>query len=567
MSDEKTSQFPDATTLDGTELIGVVQGGTNVQTTTYYVSNIVNTRSFVQMGKYANGGGEHGVAIGYYAQSYGPNAIAIGSGAYSDAGGSISLGYRATTDHQGAIAIGAHCYNHGNYAIAIGGRAFANGAYAIAVGAYASAETYCIAIGYHAKGYDTRSIAIGVYSKAYSNRSIAIGFQAKSQSYAGIAIGYNSYAHYKAIAIGVHARASSSYSISIGIGSECLAAYGMVIGSSAYTIGGHSIVIGSYSNALATKAVALGYQCSARAAYSVAIGARAESEGQASFSLGAYSTSAQDHSMVIGASSTDTCMGSLVIGGYPAEFVLRPADHYQKFVGQTIAGVAAVAEWSGDGWTITLSYTPGSAGNGFFAESLPGGSVNQSLSINLEGNTMVIILGTDSEGALDPTKNTVSQIAALFPSSGFSFQFTGASDTVISDLALTQLSGGVDGTPSVILTADGNSPAGNNTPSIWAGAVATLTGRVTGAGPNIFNGDDDAACFVLAPLLLYRDNDGNYTFVSDATFTLENSTEGAVDWDVPTLTIDGDTGFLDITVVNNIETVNWMAHFKFETSE
>ena len=566
MADEKTTQFSDAETLDGTELIGIVQSGANVQSTTYTVSNFVNTRTFVQMGKYANGGGESGVAIGYYSQAFGPNPIAIGNGAYAEGVGNIAIGYHASAPNNGTVAIGAHVYTHGAYTVAVGARSYANGTYAVAVGAYANAETSCIAIGYHAKGYNSNSIGIGSYAKGYGEKAIAIGQQAQAQSYSSVAIGAQSYAQDRAVALGFHAMALSNYSVSIGNWSECLTSYGVAIGTYTYTVGQHSVAVGSYSGASGAMAIALGAYTFARQNNSVAIGAHAVADATNAFALGASASAQQSYSMVIGSGSVDAVVGSFVVSGYPVDFQLRPSDHYQKFVGQTVPVVSATAEWSGDGWTITVSY-PGNAGNGLYAEAVPGGGDDQSLSINLEGNTLVIILGTDSDGDADPTKNTIAQIAALFPSNGFSFGYTGSSDTAISDLGLTALTGGADGTPTIILTADGESPDSANMLTIWEGAIATLTGRVTGAGVNIFSSSDDAASFVLTPQLVYRTGDSLYHFIGTPTFTLENSTEGAVDWPVPTLTIDGDTSFLDITVVNEIEIVNWMGHFKFETSQ
>ena len=566
MSDEKTTQFADADSLDGSELLGIVQGGTNVQSTTYAVSNFVNTRSFVQMGAFANGGGESGVAIGYYAQAFGPNPIAIGNGAYAEGVGNIAIGYHAAAPGNGTVAIGSHVYTHGVYTVAVGAQSYTNGNYAIAVGSYARAEASCIAMGYHAKGYDSNSIAIGSYAKSYGERSIAIGQQARAQAYVSIAIGAQSYANYKSVAIGFHTIAESIYSVAIGNWTECLASYSIAIGTYTYTVGQHAVALGPYTGASGSAAIALGAYTFARQNNSVAIGTHAVAEAQNGFALGAFASVQQDYSMVIGSSSVDITQGSLVVGGYPVEFDLHPSDHYQKFVGQTVPAIAATAVWSGDGWSITVSY-PGNAGNGLFAEAVPGGSADQSLSINLEGNTLVFILGTDSGGDADPTKNTIAQIAALFPSNGFSFGSTGSSDTAISSLGLTQLSGGADNTPTIILTADGSSPDSSNMPAIWASSIATLTGRVTGAGNNIFSESDDAACFVLTPQLVYRTGDGFYHFIGTPTFTLENSTEGGAEWPIPTLTIDGDTGFLDITVVNTIELVNWMGHFKFETSQ
>ena len=568
MSNEKTTQFADATALDGTELVGIVQGETNVQSTTYDISNFVNTRTFVQIGKGAHGGTESGVAIGYYAYAIGTNQIAIGNSAYAVANQSVSIGYRATTANQGAVAIGTHCYNHGNYAVAIGGHAFTNGTYAIAVGAYSSAEGHCIAIGAYAKAYTNYSIAIGQDAKAYGIKSVTIGYHAKTTSSNAVAIGYGSYAGYNSTAIGARARCFDQYSVSIGIGSECLSSYSVAIGPYTYTLGSSSQAIGPYCHTLAPKGIAFGAYAASHSAYSMAIGAHSTSAGVGSTALGAFAQSAQDHSIVLGSSSTDVVMGSLVIGGVPVDFALKPCEHYQKFIGHTIAPVKANVIYSGEGWTITITYdTPGPDGNVFVVESNDSGTPGDSASVTFSDNLLQILLGVDEEDVFDASKNTVAQIAALFPSNGFSFAYTGPSDTVVTGLDVADFSGGIDGAPSCVLTADGNSPGATNTLGMWNDAIATLTGRVTAADDTIFSSDGNAACFVLSPLLLYRDSGGAYNFIGTPTFTLENSTEGAADWDVPTLAVDEDTGYLEVTVVNTDEELNWMAHFKFETSQ
>jgi hypothetical protein len=568
MSNEKTTQFADASTLDGTELVGIVQGETNVQSTTYNISNFVNTRTFVQMGKGAHGGTESGVAIGYYAYAIGTNQIAIGNSAYAVANQSISIGYRATTANQGAVSIGTHCYNHGNYAVAIGGHAFTNGTYAIAVGAYSSAEGHCIAIGAYAKAYTTYSIAIGQDAKAYGIKSVTIGYHAKTVSSNAVAIGYGSYAGYNSTAIGARARCFDQYSVSIGIGSECLASYSVAIGPYTYTLGSSGLAVGPYCHTLASKGIALGAYSVSRSSYSMAIGAHSTSAGIGATALGAFAESTNDHSIVLGSPSTDVVVGSLVINGYPVEAALTPSEHYQKFVGHTVAPIEANVIYSGEGWTITFTYdTPGPDGNAFIVESNVSGTPSASASVTFSDDTLQVLLGSDSDDVFDPTKNTIAQIAALFPSNGFSFAYTGPSDTVVTGLDVADFSGGIDGTPSGVLTADGNSPTSTNTLAMSNGAIATLTGRVTAANVGIFTDEGDAACFVLSPLLLYRDSGGTYNFVGTPTFTLENSTEGAVDWDVPTLAVDEDTGYLEVSVVNNAVEVWWMGHFKFETSQ
>ena len=570
MADEKTSQLSNAATLDGSEYLGIVQTGANVKTTTYAVSNFVNGRTFVQMGAHANGGGEAGVAIGYYAAAYGSNAIAIGNSAYGDSQGSISIGYHAATNNPGAIAIGSHSTNHGNYAISIGPRAQVNGDYAIAFGAYSSAESNCIAIGPYAKSYNSSSIAIGGSSKGYGNRSVALGYRAKANAYASVAIGYGSYADLRSVAIGARCKSFESYSVSIGMSAECLVSYSIAIGPYAYVIGQGGVAIGAYSNAQGERALALAPYASARAQYSVALGAHAETHGNSSLALGAFATTEQANSTVIGSGSSDLVMGSLVISGYPVEFTLRPCEHYQKFVGQTVAPTQASVQYGLEDGAAHIRFiydTPGTAGNAFFVESNVTGTPNADASLSFSDNILQVLLGSDGDDIYDPTKNTIAQIAALFPAHGFTFSYDGDSSITVNSLSEVPLSGGSDGTPSVVLTADGNSPTAVNTLAVWEQSIATLTGRVTGAGSNIFSGDDDAACFVLTPLLMYADDGGNYNFIGTPTFTLENSTEGAADWEVPTLAVDGDTGYLEVTVVNNAETVNWMAHFKFETSQ
>ena len=568
MADEKTSQLADAATLAGTELIGIVQSGANVKATSYNVSNFVNTRPFVQMGEKAHAhSNENAIAVGYYAEAYGSNTIAIGCGAYGDSPGAISVGYNSSTNSQGGIAIGSFASGNGPYAIAVGGRAHANGTYAIALGYHTNAEGNCIAIGAYARAYYNQSIAIGGNAFAFGERSLAIGYNSEARNTWAVAIGRNSYANSKSVAVGMASRSASECSVTIGAQSECLAAYSIAIGIYTYTSAISAIAVGPYCNAQAPKSIALGAYASARSNYSVAIGAHAETHGTGSFALGAFSGTAQDHSMVIGSSSIDIVVGSFVIGGYPVDFNLHPCEHYQKFIGQTVPATPATVTIGSDGFSFTVSYTAGAAGNSYTFQTQNVGA-NHTLSVSFADGVLTLALGTDGGGDLDPSQNTLANFASLFPADGFTFSFTGPSDSVFDNASTSApFSGGVDGTPSVVLTADGNSPTEFNVPAIGNSAIATLTGRVTAAGADIFSGSDDAACFVLAPLLLYRGADNVYSFVTAPTFTLENNTAGAADWDVPTLILNEDTGFLNIVVVNNTETLNWMAHFKFETSQ
>lgn len=567
MSDEKTSQLPDAATLDGTELVGIVQGGVNVQTTTAYVANVINDRSYVQIGAFANGGGEQGVAIGFYAGAFGPNPIAIGNSAYAVGLNPIAVGYRADATNTGAIALGTSSAAHSTYAIAIGGHASSNGTYAIAMGGYASAEARCIAIGAYSKGWDNFSIAIGANSKAYGNYAIAVGYHAQSQSSGSITIGSYTYAQFKSVALGYRSHCSGEYAVCIGNFSECLATYCVAIGTGTYAVGTGSVAVGPYSGASSTKAISLGAYSHARAAYAVSIGAHSNAGAAHSFALGSFANTTYAYSMVIGSSTTDRVVGSLVIGGFPTEFALHPCEHYQKFIGATVPAASAVAVMDAIGVDSAIGIvtaTPGSAGNSYFlATTNPG--VSNTLGTSWDGTTLTILLGTDSDGNLDNTQNTLGNIASLFPTHGFTFSIEGPSDDVVVALIDVQFADGLDNTPGVLLTADGNSPGSTNQLALWSGSVATLTGRVTAAGTNIFTSSDDTACWVLTPLMVYRVDDGTYNFVGSPTFTMENNTAGASEWAAPELAISD--GFLEVAVVNTTEAVNWMAHFKFESSQ
>ena len=115
---------------------------------------------------------------------------------------------------------------------------------------------------------------------------------------------------------------------------------------------------------------------------------------------------------------------------------------------------------------------------------------------------------------------------------------------------------------NIVLTSDGQSPVGNNLPVIFAPGSARMTASVVAIRNDGL--PSEAASFILSPTIINRDESGNYTIIGTATFTIEVSTETAVEWAVPTLTIN-DSNTLYITVTGEDAILDWAAYVRFET--
>lgn len=461
MANLKTTQLGYASTpLTGAEVMPVIQDGQTVQTTSAAIARIPFQQSQVYIGRYASAGGDYGIAIGNESYAMGGNG-SIAIGAYAGATGTmgLALGYSASATGDLSVSVGPWSGSPGHRSIAVGYESLASGVYSTALGS--NAESYgvnSIAIGKSSftNVLANEAIAIGKYSSASASasRSVAIGLNASTNGKYAIAIGRNADASYKAVSIGysVGALNSGIYSVSIGAytntGEGCVA-----IGSYSGASGINSIAVGSYARVVGTYSIAIGPASYAASYGSIALAASSQSFSHDAIAIGG--TARYPYSVVIGPSE-DVAAASFVVSGDTGG-VLRPTDHYQKFVAST----------------------------------------------------------TSTGGA-------------------------------------------------VIMTSDGDPPGAHNIPALPIGSIATIAGRVTGVTGALFDTDGDVFCCSLPPLLAYRKTDHSYTFIGDPTFLVENATESAAEWTVPTLTIVSNN--LVLTVENDAVDIDWMAHLKIEAS-
>src|ERR1044072_3171132 len=542
MANLKTTQLASADTLDGTELVAIVQNNQSVQTTTYAIGNISNNLPVVHIGRNSEASGDYAIAIGYAASTFGGSGnMALGArsagagnsstaiGFYAAAVGYLdtAIGNNASATNFASLACGNHTTAQNTYAIAIG--AYANaGAYgrgSIAVGGYSFADAeHSVAIGYSARVQSSApySVAIGAHAGSYAEKTVTIGYRCFSYGSRSVAIGYRTFTEGGyAVAIGSYAYASSNYTTAVG-------AYAHAYPQGATAIGSYTQAAGSYSTAFGTDAAAY-------SPYSTALGSSAKAAANSAMAIGYNSFDDQDSSIVLGDGTHDIALGSLVVCGYPNDGMLNPVEHYQKFVASTVPSSSASFSFSGDDYSGTIIAPPGAAGNNYVFSVVDPGAPNVTLQVNFDGTLLAVTLGTDGSGTLDNTQNTITNLAALFPASGFTFESTGNSSGILQ-LFAGPLSGGTDGNPTVAMSVDGNAASPGNRPEMWPGALATLTGHVTGCVPDLFASAGDTATFVLTPLLLYRKYDSTYIFVNEPTFILESSTDGSSGWDVPVFT-------------------------------
>ena len=566
----KISQLPPANSLSGYEKIALVQDGHTVQSRLFPLSDLPEGNS-VRIGYQAEGAGGSTIAIGAYSAAFGGySTIVVGRNVHAtyDA---VVLG--TATSGMSGVVIGGYSYSSALNAIAVGMYAAATGVYGIALGCYVKADSRALAMGF---GADTRhsesSIAIGTESATYSigqqygsTDAVAIGYRTYIYGHKGIALGYKAQSKTLCVSIGsmagnypitggrnvdigAYSYSMLNYCTSVGgYASNLTGDFGTAIGALTWTnSSGHGSALGNPSGAFGLFATAIG-------------GARAS--GTASTSVGrggAYYAA----SMVLGSGSNlrDHTAGSLVIGGLNTS-PLPPTQHFQKFVGQTTAPVNCTVTFTVGSSDITVT-APGYLNAASFNITVnPSPTDHASVSV---GSDVTVYLASDAEGFPIDAANHLSDIAAAFPFF-ITFQFTGP-DIALNVGYATHFGGGSDGS-TCALTVDGGPAANHNTLVLFSqGAVARITGRVVAANPSLFSSDGDVASFLLAPVTVYRQNDGVYTFLSEPTFTMENSTEGASAWPMPTLVADG--GNLMYITVNNRDAavLNWMAHVTIETN-
>jgi hypothetical protein len=535
MTDLKTTAFEAAATLDGSEIVGIVQAGDDVQTT------------IALIGAYVSGG----IHLTPYS---GMTNLTIGLGAhhYSGAVDSIAIGFNSYVNNVG-VAIGSYASASGVLSIALGDQAKTYGA-------------YDISIGYHAKSRDGYTIAIGADSYAKDYASIAIG-KGSSGFATGIAIGESAYAHgFRALAIGTNAMVCNSYyGIAIGLGAIVGLSHGSVaIGyrSSANSNSNHSVCIGSHAACYAYNGVAIGQY--------------AHSSGTGGIAFG-YRAVATTNSVAIGTEANAIVIGSFVVTGFPGS--ATPTETSFKLVTITTGSTAATYVWS----DIPLSYTatvtfdiPGDTGNSAtFAIDASTGPLNRALQGNHMSTTFQLVLATDGAGVLDASQNTLLNIASLFSSSGFSFSYTSGHDSDVVDFPIiaSNLQGGIGPGPgTVVMSADQTSPTNLNTPSMPFLTVAMVSATIVGYQHNLIGqggAPNDAANFTMSPVIIYRNNAGDYSIIGTPTFILTNSTSGASDWSVPTLNITGtgDSSIIEVGVFDqNSGDIQWLAFVDFQSS-
>lgn len=564
----KITELSPADDLDGGEPVMLVQAEDNLRTTTRHIGDSILSRNPIDIGRYAYGNSEQSIAIGYqavslaligspiaigaYARVVGDQSIGVGYDAYTVDNKNIAIGISTYTNTPDAIALGSYSRTIGNYGLTLGfnGRA-SNG---VSIGVYTSGaitSTDCIAIGYHvSSAVATSGTGIGSQSSVGSSDAVAIGFQTHA-FHAGVSIGYaagnTEYGAFN-ISIGAEAVGFGDAAVAIGVS--------LAAGPASVSIG-HSRTTNIMAVAIGSSYVS-GFQAFGLGLYNFAW-------PNDSRAIGNFAVANYPNSTLLGSSALDIAGGSLTVRGCGPDSLFYPALHFQKLYGDTVAPSDAIVQFNIGDTTVTFSGPYDY--DGFIFRIIQPATTDAVTQIEY-GDHLTIFLGTDGDGNADPLKNTIANIAALFPVGGFMFAYDmhGGTDDIFSTEFTATFSVSVPGTPVLALTTDGGSPFFNNIVGLHFGSVGRLVGRVTAAEVGLFASDGDAAAFILAPISVYRQDDGSYVFVGTPEFTMENNTAGAVDWPLPTLTIDLN-GLLAVTVNNYVADLNWMAHFTLETSQ
>ena len=576
----KTSDFPSAAPLAGSEPAGVVQDETNVQVSVEAISYVVPLLPAVKVGynAYTNGFSSIAIGGGECVATGSTSSMAIGAGALTLGSLPLNIGSPAYTTGAYAVSIGKYNVIGGSprnvTVLGAGNECDAGSSYITSIGAGNSAASQNqVAIGHEIRNDDAEnSVLIGFgngfntvapydcviignpYTGCYGPYCVVIG-QSSSVVFRGVTVGFYSglgrvpydAAGESSIAIGCHAYIPRG--TSIGIGYNTLSVYAGVALGANLGVDGESVATGYNTSVVGTRAVAIGHSLYA-AGNSVALGNQAH----------AY----QSYSTVFGSEISDPAIGgSFVNAGVPISSPLRPVVFHQKFIGSTISPKGATAAWGNGFYTATVTWgTTGPVGNSITL-AVADNEADSPLALSIADNTVAILLATD-----DSSTNTLANIADLFPSDGFTFSYTnGFGASVVSTPFSESFSGGVDGSPTTVLTCDGNGPTINNLPVLYNNSLATVTGIVTGATPTLLSeGSGDAATFTLAPVMVVK-REVSYSFIGTPTFTITNNTDGASDWDVPVFATAEDATLLEITVTNTDADVNWMAHLIFEASQ
>lgn len=360
MSDEKTSQLSEADLpLNGNEIVGIVQDGRNVQTTTSAIANIPFAGESIAIGALSYAASfPFNIAIGYYAHAPYGLGVAIGQYATLLGIGATAIGYNARANTSSA-AIGND--SEAEIAcVAIGGFAVARNAYSVAIGVDAFASNGAIAVGYRAFTNGAGSVVLGPYSYANNaNGAVAIGYKATATYDKALAAGYHAIAGLRGVSVGYHAGffGSAQASVAIGAASQNTGPYSVAVGSYANTSGESAVAIGAYAYAK-TNGTALGHSAYANPG-AVAIGDSAHAAGAYSVALGPGAISNNSASIVLGFGAQDQMIGEFVVNGFPAfGSPLFAFDRYQKMVATTNDTDTTSAIMTSDGNSATGNNVP-----------------------------------------------------------------------------------------------------------------------------------------------------------------------------------------------------------------
>jgi hypothetical protein len=553
----------------------------------------------VAIGLHSGASGARSLGLGYHTQASSTDAIAIGSGSAVTANYAVAIGAYSAANGANSLSFGYHTRTANVYAIAIGDGAFVSGGGSLAIAMAGPAENYAsssiliggwsgisvggtdsVVIGNHSSAILKNSIAVGLYAATANYSAIAIGYKTNATGQYAISIGYNNNSSQQfTVSIGAHSQAPINSAIAIGHAAQANGIGCVSLGANSYSNSYYAIAVGPYTRAY-RKGIAVGAYSHATQ-YAAALGFRAYATGNESvavlgqalgnnaIALGRESVAHFDNSIVLGSDVADYCQASFVVRGGASES-MSPTTHEQKFFGATTTAIAAtitISDTSGN--SVVVSFTPGAAGNSIRFGLLVSNAAGINVVPIFGDNDMVVVLGTDGSGNAN---TTWTEFMALFPTNGLSMSgFSGTESDIVSGFATTgsvsALSGGSDGVTSLVLTADGQAPGSDNLPAVGPASVSRVAGQVVGYFPGLVSGNaGDSAVFVLTPIMLISDGDGNYTFVGTPTFVLESSSDGASGWTVPILMINSSTQ-LYLTVIGEDVDLNWLGFLSIDSTQ
>jgi hypothetical protein len=571
--DKKTSEFDAASQLSGPDIVGIVQDGADKQATlgaikafaTGYSGHVrIGTEAAygeatktVSIGYHAIAYGNRSIALGYFTYVGGPNSIAIGTYAYTNSVEAIAIGVhaRAVSDHSIAIGYSAYADLESNSALAIGHMAHSQSDNTVALGSNATSFSGGITLGFQASS-QYGGLALGAYTQAHGNRGIAIGGEAATcNASASIAIGYQSisgFANYS-IAIGFNAFNNSDAHYSIAIGNRAgSGGYGSVtIGARATTVPPdevtktYAIAIGYHANAPFVNGIAIGQSAYSAGSYAIAVGKEVTANDLTvaignrimsstyNVSIGQY-LMADNNSVVIG-TGIYAQHGSVGIG-----YGVRSYVNSISIGGQSEAGPYGVA----------IGYR---ASAGVYGIALGHTTADMQASISIGQGS-----GTLAKGCFVVSGMPTTLESGLVIPLDTSFKLTGYTTDMLT---------------SCTMTSDGDILLEENCVAARTGSIGMLSGTVVGwqANTTVDGASDqnDYAAFTLPPVLMYRNDIGDYVLVGEYEFSLMSASSGGSTWSVPTLNIIGSglDSLVSITVADqSTGAITWLAFLTLQTN-